>query len=139
MSEGHVYILSNYMMPGVYKIGRTKEHPGVRARQLYTSGVPKPFSLEFCVFSPDSVRLEKAMHEAFNENRTCPNREFFSGDLDNICDKLEELHKEIVFDFVERYLEGHFPFDYDEHAFLCDTIQALTRKVEALSKRGHAS
>jgi hypothetical protein len=73
-----VYVLSNPAMPGLVKIGRTdNEDASVRIGQLYTTGVPVPFDLEFAcrVDNPDAV--ENALHTAFAPNRINANREFF--------------------------------------------------------------
>ena len=41
-----VYVLTNPAMPGLVKIGRTAgEDAGARIAQLYTTGVPVPFTL----------------------------------------------------------------------------------------------
>ena len=39
-----VYILTNPVMPGVVKIGKTdKEEVSARVKELFTTGVPVPF------------------------------------------------------------------------------------------------
>lgn len=73
-----VYILTNAAMPGLVKIGRTtQEDASTRIGQLYTTGVPVPFTIEYAckVADPDSV--EKALHIAFGPQRVNPRREFF--------------------------------------------------------------
>jgi len=74
-----VYVLSNPAMPGLVKIGRTDNtDANIRIAQLYTTGVPVPFTLEYAckVTNPDEV--EKALHIAFGPQRTNPKREFFN-------------------------------------------------------------
>ena len=39
--------MSNPAMPGLVKVGFTTDTPDVRARELYTTGVPLPFKVEF--------------------------------------------------------------------------------------------
>lgn len=77
-----VYVLSNAAMPGMIKIGITTGDPDTRASQLYTTGVPVPFDVEFAgeVEQPDVV--EKALHNAFSDQRVNPKREFFRVDPD---------------------------------------------------------
>jgi hypothetical protein len=73
-----VYILTNPAMPGLVKIGRTtNEDANIRISQLYTTGVPVPFTIEYAckVGNPDEV--EKALHIAFGPQRINPKREFF--------------------------------------------------------------
>jgi len=88
-----VYVLSNAAMPGLVKIGMTaSEDAGTRLAQLYTTGVPFPFKLEFAcrVTNPDEV--ERALHIAFAPNRVNPKREFFSIDSAQAIAILKLLH-----------------------------------------------
>ena len=74
-----VYVLTNPAMPGLVKIGRTdNQDANIRIAQLYTTGVPVPFTLEYAckVNNPDEV--EKALHIAFGPQRANPKREFFN-------------------------------------------------------------
>jgi len=76
-----VYVLSNPAMPGLVKIGRTdNQDANNRIGQLYTTGVPVPFTIEYAckVENPDQV--EKALHIAFAPQRINPKREFFQID-----------------------------------------------------------
>jgi hypothetical protein len=74
-----VYVISNPGMPGLVKIGRTANaDTQVRLQQLYTSGVPFPFTLEFACRVPNSLEVERALHTAFAPHRVTPGREFFS-------------------------------------------------------------
>lgn len=74
-----VYVLTNPAMPGMVKIGRTSQDDAkTRIDQLYTTGVPVPFNLEFVCKVPNSEEVEKALHLAFAPHRINPKREFFS-------------------------------------------------------------
>ncbi|GGF20358.1 GIY-YIG nuclease family protein [Hymenobacter cavernae] len=74
-----VYVLTNPAMPGMVKIGRTSQDDAkTRIDQLYTTGVPVPFNLEFVCRVPNSEEVEKALHLAFAPHRINPKREFFS-------------------------------------------------------------
>jgi hypothetical protein len=88
-----VYVLTNPAMPGLVKIGRTSTEDAVaRIAQLYSTGVPFPFKLEFAckVDNPDEV--EQALHRAFAPNRVNPKREFFSIEPDQATAILKLLH-----------------------------------------------
>ena len=79
MSLSIVYVLSNPAMPGLVKIGQTTaDDAATRIAQLYTTGVPFPFKLEFAAKVPNSDEVEKALHTAFAPHRANPKREFFS-------------------------------------------------------------
>lgn len=77
--EGWVYCMSNKSMPGVVKVGKTKNHPQERADQLFTTGVPEPFSVEFAKWVKNYSQKEKQLHSLLETQygRPSPNREFF--------------------------------------------------------------
>lgn len=90
-----VYVLTNPAMPGLVKIGRTnQEDANVRIGQLYTTGVPFPFKLEFACKVSNSEEVEKALHIAFAPYRKNPKREFFSIEPDQAIAILKLLHVE---------------------------------------------
>lgn len=72
-----VYLLTNPTMPDLVKIGRTTDLEA-RLRQLSThSGVPVPFECYYACEVSNSVKVEKALHDAFGDHRVNPKREFF--------------------------------------------------------------
>jgi T5orf172 domain len=73
-----VYVLTNPAMQGLVKIGYTSdEDANRRIGQLYTTGVPVPFNLEFACRVPNALEVERALHVAFAPHRINPGREFF--------------------------------------------------------------
>jgi hypothetical protein len=60
---GHVYVMINPAMPGVVKIGRTRDQTRARARQLYSTGVPKEFIVLWQEYVHDSDKVEQEIHE----------------------------------------------------------------------------
>ena len=77
MSLGWVYILSNPSMPGVIKIGQSSNDPAARANELYTTGVPEPFLIEYKGLFEGYAKLERSVHDALSDSRRSSNREFF--------------------------------------------------------------
>lgn len=75
--NGYVYILSNESMPGIVKIGKSKHGGRHRAEQLYNTGVPTPFYLEFEIYCEDAGYIESASHDALDKSRVSEAREFF--------------------------------------------------------------
>jgi len=91
------YVLSNPAMPGMVKIGRTShDDANTRIAQLYTTGVPVPFTLEFAARVPNSDEVEKALHIAFAPHRVNPKREFFRIEPEQAIAILKLLHTEDV-------------------------------------------
>jgi T5orf172 domain-containing protein len=92
---GVVYVLTNSSMPGLIKIGCTEsDDAGTRIAQLYTTGVPVPFKIEFAARVPDILAVESALHQAFAPNRINPKREFFRLEPDQPIAILKLLHVE---------------------------------------------
>jgi hypothetical protein len=75
--SGIIYVLVNQAMPGLIKIGRTAENIEMRMRQLDSSGVPLPFECFYAAEVADPAKVERALHEAFEDHRVRKNREFF--------------------------------------------------------------
>lgn len=68
-------------MPGLVKIGFTaQEEAETRIYQLYSTGVPVPFAVEYAATVENGENVESALHTAFAPNRVNPKREFFSID-----------------------------------------------------------
>lgn len=85
MEYGIVYLLTNPVMPGLVKIGMTtQEDIDKRMKELYTTGVPVPFECKFAckVKKSDCLKIEKALHKAFEPQRINQNREFFRINVD---------------------------------------------------------
>lgn len=92
-----VYVLSNPAMPGLVKIGQTSaEDAAIRIGQLYTTGVPFPFKLEFAAKVSNPEEVERALHVAFAPHRPNPKREFFQIEPDQAIAILKLLHTEEV-------------------------------------------
>ena len=102
-SKGFVYILSNVSMPDLVKIGYSTKVPHERANELYTTGVPTPFTVLHAWGTPTEIaakNLESKIHQKFASSRLRENREFFDiGCLQNVKFYLEKnMGKEITFD-----------------------------------------
>ena len=66
-------------MPGLVKIGRTSHNDAnIRIAQLYTTGVPVPFTIEFAGRVPNAEEVEKALHTAFAPYRVNPRGSFLA-------------------------------------------------------------
>lgn len=90
---GIVYVLTNESMPGLVKIGMTDGDASDRVAQLYTTGVPLPFDVEYACRVDNPSEVEDALHEAFGPQRINPKREFFSIDPAQAIAILKLLHK----------------------------------------------
>jgi hypothetical protein len=90
-----VYVLTNPAMPGLVKIGMSSQsNTGERLAQLYTTGVPVPFELQFACRVTNPQQVESALHIAFGPQRINPRREFFRIDPEQAIAILRLLHTE---------------------------------------------
>ena len=109
MEYGIVYLLSNPCMPGLVKIGMTKQEDlEKRMKELYTTGVPVAFRCEFAcrVNNKDCAKIEKALHTAFEPQRINKNREFFKINVEQARAILELFHHTDVTEDVSEEIEN---------------------------------
>ena len=73
-----IYILTNEAMPGYVKIGKTASNLEQRVRDLSAStSIPLPFTVFYACEVKDANFVEHQLHDAFDNNRVNPRREFF--------------------------------------------------------------
>jgi len=73
-----IYILINEAMPGYVKIGKTTTSLEQRIRELSGStSVPLPFTCFYACTVQNSAFVEHQLHDAFDNSRVNPRREFF--------------------------------------------------------------
>lgn len=73
-----IYILTNEAMPGYVKVGRTATSLEQRIRELNSStSVPLPFTAFYACLVKDASFVEHQLHDAFDNDRVNPRREFF--------------------------------------------------------------
>ena len=89
-----VYILSNPLQPGIYKIGYTKTHPDARAKQISNAtGVALPYEVAWAYACFNGELLEGEVHHALNKYRVNSQREFFQIDLDMAKETINTIGK----------------------------------------------
>lgn len=103
--SGFVYVMSNPSFIGsTLKIGMSERDPTVfRSDELYSTGVPQPFKVEYFAFVESPMELERKVHRLLDQYRPNANREFFECDLslaietirENATIKYEELFAEL--------------------------------------------
>ena len=91
---GIVYILTNEAMPGLVKIGMTDDtDPSARMGQLFSTGVPLPFEVEYACRVENALEVERSLHIAFAPQRINAKREFFRIDPGQAVAILRLLHR----------------------------------------------
>jgi hypothetical protein len=100
-----IYILINEAMPGYVKIGKTSTSLEQRIRELSSStSVPLPFTCFYACTVNNSTFVEHQLHDAFDNNRVNPKREFFQIAPERVVSALKLAQIEDITpkkDFVE--------------------------------------
>lgn len=73
---GWVYIISNKAMPGILKIGYTERTPYIRAYELYNTGCPYPYKVDYSIYVNKPFEVEQKAHEL--QRSTNVGKEWFS-------------------------------------------------------------
>lgn len=80
---GFIYVLTNILMPGVYKIGFTGNNPDKRAEQISQQyNLPSPFVVLNYWRTRDPYIVEQRVHSLLREFKI--NGEFFNAKIENI-------------------------------------------------------
>ncbi|MEY8241906.1 MAG: GIY-YIG nuclease family protein [Gammaproteobacteria bacterium] len=87
---GFVYILSNESLPGLLKIGFTSLLAEDRAKDLFTTGLPTEFKVEFRVCSSYPRAVERRAHEIMESCRLSVRREFFKISLSDAINSVRQ-------------------------------------------------
>lgn len=101
MEPEYVYVFKNESFrDNLIKIGRTKNSPSDRAKQLSSAtGIPEEFDIVFVCEVCNSQIAEKEIHEILKSYRTKKNREFFLVPIEvakkfilKICQEINNLN-----------------------------------------------
>ena len=76
--SGFVYVLTNVSMPGIVKIGFTKNIKDRIINLSSRTAVPSPFKLYRAIEVKDMFEVESQFHHYFRKQRTNSQREFFT-------------------------------------------------------------
>lgn len=76
---GFIYVFSNpSFKDGLLKIGKSDRDPSIRSDELYTTGVPASFCIEYYAFVADHHTVETRVHSELSSCRSNSSREFFA-------------------------------------------------------------
>ena len=108
---GYVYCLSNSSYhTDLLKVGMTMRSPADRVRELYTTGVPTPFKVEFAKKVLNPKQKEKTLHNILSQYHTSYHgREFFRVSLEEV---------RTFFDLMdgERWVNNSLSFEDEEES-----------------------
>ena len=97
MTDGYLYCFSNESMPGILKVGMTERTPEIRVKELYTTGVPLPFKIEFAKKVLNPKQKETTLHILLAQytERTNAKREFFRVSTEEVKTFFELIDGEV--------------------------------------------
>ena len=115
MTKGYIYCLSNpSFVRNTFKIGFTKKPPTIRALELYKTGLPTPFRIEFFKRVKNPRIAENKLHCLFRKYRINNEREFFSVPIENIRKAFDSIQGQFV--------EGNEPIMKPIDSFCLDNV-----------------
>jgi DNA-binding MarR family transcriptional regulator len=89
--SGYIYVLVNPSTSGILKIGKTRQNPIERAKDLSSaSGVPMPFMVVYHAYFNDCSQAEQFVHARLENSRVSNNREFFQVEIPVAVDAVIE-------------------------------------------------
>src|SRR5262249_17586755 len=89
---GFIYVASNpSFIAGRVKIGKSDKDPeGDRMDELYSTGVPERFEVEYSALVDNHHKLERFLHYVFNDARVSRQREFFDVSVEEVVDEIRK-------------------------------------------------
>ena len=64
---GWIYVITNKAMPGLIKVGYTLKDPVLRANELYNTGSPHSYVVQYEVFVHEPREIEQRVHSALSD------------------------------------------------------------------------
>ena len=92
-SKGFIYIMSNPIFTDRrIKIGKSKRDPNTfRKNELYSTGVPEPFQIEYFALVENYNSVESEIHKRLDDKRPNKDREFFTSTITEAIDVIREI------------------------------------------------
>lgn len=91
-ATGHIYVLQNTSVPGIFKIGFTERSVADRLNEINSSpGVISPWQVRDFWFTKNPYAAEQEIHRRLNDFRVENNREGFAISFDAARDVIFEV------------------------------------------------
>lgn len=120
--KGWVYVISNPSMPGIVKIGYSSKDPKLRAEELYTTGVPRPFEVNYSLLVDDPYDLEQRIHKSLKHIND--GKEWFKCSVEEAIATIRYIYNGNI------YHEEYKNADKENAAHVIAKINADKEKVE---------
>lgn len=118
---GWIYIIINKSLPNILKVGYTKRRPEVRALELYNTGVPTQYKVEFSLEVINPRKVEQMAHEYLKKFNV--GKEWFDCDVETAISAIMKANnmKGTVNGLREKQL-------LDEHSLYLKRLMDLGRE-----------
>ena len=91
----------------VFKVGRSFSDPEKRCTQLFTTGVPTPFNLEFKLYVNNAELFEKRIHKLLDKYRIFNKREFFKINKNELIEIIKKENDNITLEDYNNVLDNN--------------------------------
>lgn len=119
---GWVYIISNESMPDILKIGYTERDPRKRAYELYNTGVPTAYKVDYFIYVSHPYEVEQKVHSILKSVNV--GKEWFKSSKKEAISSIEDaikISKNEIQDFFVDWTK-EFSYEFYENEF-------ITRKI----------
>ena len=114
-NEGFVYILTHpCFLPNIVKIGKTEGAVEDRAKQLFTTALPKEFNIYATLRTSKFSETEELIHDYFNVKRISPKREFFNISPSEALDVFKKVQRLLSDGEITEDWKRQKPFEDDD-------------------------
>ena len=105
--KGWVYIITNKAMPNLVKVGYSTKDPQMRANELYSTGVPHRYTVEYDALVNEPYEIEQKVHKLLKDY--IENKEWFRCEIVKAVAAIRQIAgNEIIHESIK------YPFDADE-------------------------
>lgn len=135
---GYIYVLINYSMANLVKVGKTTRDSEARAKELSSvTGVPTAFTVAFEAFFEDCSLAEEYVHKKLANQgyRLSANREFFQAPLKEVIKTVVEA-QQVLKSHDESASEAAVE---NNQGSLSDSAQSPWSDIEALAEHHYKS
>ena len=129
-NEGYVYILTHpCFLPNIVKIGKTQGAVEDRAKQLFTTALPREFNIYATLRTSKFAETEELIHDYFNAKRISPKREFFEISPDEALKVFYKVKRILADGEVAEDYKKLRPFEEDAPASKNDKTMTARQKA----------
>lgn len=134
MAKGWVYVLSNESFPHLLKIGYSDRDPSSRVEELFTTGVPTPFAVEYYGLVEEAREVEFAVHRNMEKYRKNGSREFFSLSVFEAVSSIRAAVKDQGKSILWEELSGRVNSSHPRYAASPDSLAKIAEDFMKIGK-----